>query len=117
MDSMLVFGSLAVIVPRGGTVDPWLCVAGFHRVCPYRYDKVIELMEKTFEPGWMPGSPLMIAAMTNNKIFGGLAVIVPRGGTVDPWLCVAGFHRVCYYRMFSSIQIIYITETKELSIW
>jgi len=31
-------------------------------------------------------------------IFGGLAIIVS-GETLDPWLCVAGFHRVCLYRM------------------
>ena len=32
-------------------------------------------------------------------IFGGLAVVVVCM-TLDPWLCVAGFHRVCLYRMF-----------------
>jgi len=32
-------------------------------------------------------------------IFGGLAVMVTLFVTVDPWLCVAGFHRVCLCRM------------------
>ena len=31
-------------------------------------------------------------------IFGGLAIIVI-GMTLDPWLCVPGFYRVCLYRM------------------
>jgi len=34
-------------------------------------------------------------------IFGGLAVVVVCV-TLDPWLCVSGFHRVCLYRMFLS---------------
>jgi hypothetical protein len=37
-------------------------------------------------------------------IFGGLAVVVTFV-TVDPWLCVAGFRRVCLYRMFLIITI------------
>jgi len=32
-------------------------------------------------------------------IFGGLAVMITLLVTVDPWLCVAGFRRVCLYRM------------------
>jgi hypothetical protein len=32
-------------------------------------------------------------------IFGGLAILATYVA-VDPWLCVAGFHRVCLYRMF-----------------
>jgi hypothetical protein len=33
----IVFGGLAIIVTRV-TLDPWLCVAGFRRVCHYRYE-------------------------------------------------------------------------------
>jgi hypothetical protein len=37
-------------------------------------------------------------------IFGGLAVVVI-GMTVDPWLCVPGFRRVCLYRMQDGIAV------------
>jgi hypothetical protein len=31
--------------------------------------------------------------------FGNLAILVLQKRTVDPWLCVAGFRRVCLFRM------------------
>jgi hypothetical protein len=33
---IVVFGNLAVMVTRGVTVDPWLCVPAFQQVCLYR---------------------------------------------------------------------------------
>lgn len=34
------------------------------------------------------------------EVFGGLAIMVVIT-TLDPWLCVAAFRRVCYYRFRS----------------
>jgi hypothetical protein len=38
--------------------------------------------------------------ITSNEsiVFGGLAIMDVLGTSLDPWLCVPGFHRVCYYR-------------------
>jgi hypothetical protein len=45
-------------------------------------------------------------------IFGSLAVLA-NFVTVDPWLCVAGFRRVCLYRMFSYVTM--LAQNEELS--
>lgn len=38
VDHFIIFGSLAVLVSYL-TVDPWLCVAGFHPLCLYRCER------------------------------------------------------------------------------
>jgi len=43
--------------------------------------------------------------------FGGLAVVVTIL-TVDPWLCVAGFRRVCLYRMSFMFTLYYLMKSK-----
>jgi hypothetical protein len=85
----IVFGGLAIVVTCV-TVDPWLCVAGFRRVCHYRYElgKALDGMTQT-------GLGKLTQARREETTydFGGLAVVVTCV-TVDPWLCVAGFRRV-----------------------
>src|ERR1044071_8546279 len=55
----------------------------------------------TIHPNKKPGCISQAKFTTKHfVIFGGLAILVTYV-TVDPWLCVAGFHRVCLYRMLS----------------
>jgi hypothetical protein len=65
------------------------------------------VLSKTKEPGSIPGSTKDFVSFKQKGIkkllFGGLAVIVTFV-TLDPWLCVTGFHRVCHYRRKLLIQ-------------
>jgi hypothetical protein len=63
------------------------------------------IVAKTTEPGYVPGSPKLFGTKSSLIIFGGPAVLTPRGGMADPWLCVTGFHRFCFYRFFSLLTL------------
>lgn len=75
-----------------------------------RQGKQHSIGEKQNVPGWSKlikrtGTPKGIYTLRNTlcifEHFGNLAVVVSgtvRSETVDPWLCVPAFRRVCYYR-------------------
>jgi hypothetical protein len=85
-------GNLAIMITQGVIVDPWLCVPAFQRVCLYRTN----IVKVPIKRAWLSAR---LAQGTNELIFGNLAIMITRCVTVDPWLCVAAFQRVCYYRM------------------
>jgi hypothetical protein len=57
----LIFGNLAVLIPRGGMVDPWLCVPAFQQVCYYRI-LFVRIITKAYQ------FPPFISAIPNYKI-------------------------------------------------
>jgi hypothetical protein len=54
-------------------------------------------LEKNNEPGKYQAR-LKRREINEAIVFGGLAIMDVLGTSLDPWLCVPGFHRVYYYR-------------------
>src|SRR5262245_184243 len=70
-------GNLAIMIPRGGILDPWLCVSRFRVICLYRtsFGKVPIKRARLYAR----------LAKRKDLLFGNLAIMIPRGGILDPW--------------------------------